>query len=293
MLPSVPDDRSAPAGRRALAFTARRGRTRAGLLIARDTVGASAGSAVAGLAVSLGAHSTLAGVVAGGVLWVVSCAGVALMAWLRAFRRGRSNPIDPWALPEPWRGLVRDAVNAGRRFEVATAALAEGPLREHVTALEPAVAQQVRSVWESAQRGAALTGGFPPGSRPQSVSGLSERLRSLQEERAALGPASGNRLAELDRAEATAASQLREAKRAQSVAVWLEDGLRSAITRLEAAVTSLAELGADASDVRPGTELGLSLDTVGEDLSALQAGLLEVGGALPAGRGLPTNRRKP
>ena len=293
MLPSVPDDSSAPAGRRALALTARRGRTRAGLLIARDTVGASAGSAVVGLAVSLEAHSTLAGLLTGGAVWVVSCAGVALMAWLRAFRRGGSKPIDPWALPEPWRGLVRDAVNAGRRFEVAIAALPEGPLRDHVTTLEPAVAQQVRSVWESAQRGAALTGGFPPGTRPQSVSSLSERIHSLQVERASLGAGSQDRLAELDRAEATAASQIREAKRAQSIAEWLEDGLRSGITRLEAAVTSLAELGTEASDVGAGTELGMSLDTVGEELSALQAGLLEVGGALPVGRGLPTNRRKP
>jgi len=246
---------------------------------------------VVGLAVDLGTHSTLVGVLTGGAVWVVSCAGVALMAWLRAFRRGGSRPIDPWALPEPWRDLVRDAVNAGRRFEVATAALPEGPLRDHVTTLEPAVAQQVRSVWESAQRGAALTGGFPPGSRPQSVSSLSERLRSLQEERASLGGGSHDRLAEFDRAEATAASQLREAKRAQSIAVWLEDGLRSAITRLEAAVTSLAELGTGLTDSPAGTELGLSLDTVGEELSALQAGLREVGGALPPAR-LPRDRRR-
>ena len=291
MLPSVPDDSTAPAGRRALALTARRGRTRAGLLIARDTVGASAGSAAVGLVVSLEAHSTLAGMLAGGAVWVVSCAGVALTAWLRAFRRGGSRPIDPWALPEPWRALVRDAVNAGRRFEVATAALPEGPLRDHVTTLEPAVAQQVRSVWESAQRGAALTGGFPPGSRPQSVSSLSDRLRSLQAERASMGSGAKDRLAELDRAEATAASQLREAKRAQSIAAWLEDGLRSAVTRLEAAVTSLAELGGGVGDSPAGAELGLSLDTVGDELSALQAGLREVGGALPAG-GAPRNRRR-
>lgn len=108
-----------------------------------------------------------------------------------------------------------------------------------------------------------------------------------------MGSGAKDRLAELDRAEATAASRLREAKRAQSVAVWLEDGLRSAITRLEAAVTSLAELGTGLSDSPVGTELGLSLDTVGEELSALQAGLREVGGSLPAGTGLPTNRRKP
>ena len=292
MLPSVPDDSSAPAGPRALALTARRGRRRAGLLIARDTAGASAGSAVVGLAVSLEAHSTLAGLLTGGVVWVVGCAGVALMAWLRAFRGAGSNPIDPWALPEPWRGLVRDAVNAGRRFEVATATLPPGPLRDHVTTLEPAVAQQVRSVWDSAQRGAALTGGLPPGSRPESVSNLSDRLRSLQEERATLAGSSNDRLTELDRAEATVASRLREARRAESVAAWLHDGLRSAVTRLEAAVTSLAEL-AEPSGGEGGLELGSSLDTIGEELSALQAGLREVGGGLPAPARLTTKRRKP
>lgn len=106
-----------------------------------------------------------------------------------------------------------------------------------------------------------------------------------------MGSGAKDRLAELDRAEATAASQLREAKRAQSIAAWLEDGLRSAVTRLEAAVTSLAELGGGVGDSPAGAELGLSLDTVGDELSALQAGLREVGGALPAG-GAPRNRRR-
>jgi hypothetical protein len=188
---------------------------------------------------------------------------------------------------------VRDAVNAGRRFEVATATLPAGPLRDHVATLEPAVAQQVRAVWDSARRGAALTGGLPPGSRPESVSSLSDRLRSLQEERSALGGSPGERPAELDRAEAAVASQLREAKRAEAVAAWLQDGLRAAITRLDSAVTSLAELGAQPSDAAGGVELGLSLDSVGEELSALQAGLREVGAPLPPEAGLPTNQPKP
>lgn len=298
MLPGVPDDSGLPEGRQALALTARRGRRRARWLVARDVAGASAVSAAVGLGASVGAHSAAVGTLTGGAIWLASCAGVALIAWLRSFRHAGTAAIDPWALPEPWRGLVRDAVNAGRRFEVATAALPAGPLRDHVTALEPAVAKEVRSVWDSARRGAALTGGFPPGARPEPAASLSERLLSIQEERAALEAGAGGtrptgRLAELDRAEQAVASQLRQSKHSESVARWLEDGLRSAITRLEAAVTSLAELGLRPLDPTGGDQLGVSLDSVAEELSALQAGLREVAGSLPPAGGVPSNRRKP
>lgn len=296
MLPSVPEE-SGDSGR-GLAPTARRRRARGRFLIARDAAAASAGSAAVGLAVSLGAHSTLIGVITGGAVWIASSAAVALTAWLRAFRRAGSPQIDPWALPEPWRGIVRDSVNAGRRFEVATASLSAGPLRDHVASLEPVVAQQVRAVWESAQRGALLTGGFPPGTHVESAQSLSAQLRSLQEERASISEGSRDRLAALDQAEATVAARLRQAKRAESVAAWLQDGLRSVTARLDAAVTSLVELGAQTPDGALLDVLGSSIDSIGSELSALQAGLREVSASLPPvkgpfGEGLPVKRARP
>lgn len=301
MLPSVPEE-SGSSGRGTGPVPARRGgRARAGrvrpaLLVARDAAGASAGSAAAGLAVAVGAHSSIAGVIAGGAIWIVACAGVALKGWLRSFRRSAGPQIDPWALPEPWRGLVRDAVNAGRRFEVTTASLQAGPLRDRVTAMEPAVAKQVTDVWDAARRGAALTGGYPPGTQREPASSLSRRLQALQEERASLGAVSGARVAEIDRAEGALAAQLREAKRSEATSAWLQDGLRSSIAGLDGAVTSLAELAS-----RPAGEpddgdfetLGKSIDSVRDELAALQAGLSEVAGSLPAGRLPPAGRRKP
>lgn len=271
----------------------RPGRVKTGWLVARNTAAASAGSAAAGLGVSLGAHSTIAGVVAGGAIWVVSCSGVALRAWLRSFRRATGPQIDPWALPEPWRDLVREAVNAGRRFEVATAGLPEGPIRERVTAMEPVVAGQVKTVWDSARRGALLTGGYPPGARREPAGNLSARIESLQAERASLGEGSDRRRVELDRAEEALASQLREAKRAEATAAWLQDGLRSSIARLEAAVTSLAELASQPAGGEEVDALGTSIESVGDELSALQASLAEMAGKIPARRGLPASRRKP
>ncbi|HVA74681.1 MAG TPA: hypothetical protein VNF71_08965 [Acidimicrobiales bacterium] len=290
MLPSVPEEGGSSGRNRGLV---RAGRARPGWLLARDAAGASAGSALAGLAVSLGAHSSIAGVIAGGAIWVVACAGVALKGWLRSFRRSGGPQIDPWALPEPWRGLVRDAVNAGRRFEVATASLPAGPIRDRVAAMEPAVAKQVRAVWDSARRGAVLSGGYPPGTRREPASSLSERMQALQDERVSLGSGTAGRRAELDRAEDALASQLREVKRADAAAAWLQDGLRSSIARLEAAVTSLAELASQPAGGGDVDTLGTSIESVTDELSALQAGLSEVSGSLPATRGLPVRRRKP
>lgn len=296
MLPSVPEEGGSSGRDTGLAPTRRADRVRPALLVARDTAGASAGSAVAGLVVSIGTHSSIAGVIAGGAIWIVACAGVALKGWLRSFRRSTGPQIDPWALPEPWRGLVRDAVNAGRRFEVATASLAAGPLRDRVTALEPAVAKQVRDVWDAARRGAALTGGYPPGTQREPASSLSRRLQELQQERASLRGGSDPRTAELDRAEGALASQLREAKRSEATSAWLQDGLRSSIAGLEAAVRSLAELAsrpAGQPDEGEDFDLAKSIDYVRDELSALQAGLSEVAGTLPAGRLPPAGRRKP
>lgn len=293
MLPSSPEEGGFSGRSTSVVRPGRPGRVRAGWLVARNTAAASGGSAVAGLGVSLGAHSTIAGVVAGGAIWVVSCAGVALSAWLRSFRRATGPQIDPWALPEPWRGLVRDAVNAGRRFEVATASLPEGPIRERVTTMEPVVAGQVKAVWDSARRGALLTGGYPPGNHREPAANLSARIESLQIERDSLGEGSDLRRAELDRAEDALASQLRETKHAEATAAWLQDGLRSSIARLEAAVTSLAELASQPAGGGGIDALGTSIESVGDELSALHASLSEVAGKLPPPRGLPASRRKP
>lgn len=159
--------------------------------------------------------------------------------------------------------------------------------------MEPLVGKQVRAVWESARRGALLTGGYPPGNHREPASSLSARMQALQEERASLGPEAASRRADLDREEDALALQLREAKHAEATAAWLRDGLRSSIGRLDAAVTSLTELASQPAGGDGVDAFGASIETVREELSALHAGLSEVAGNLPDASGLPVSRRKP
>lgn len=246
-------------------------------LAARDATGGSAGSAVVGLAVSLASHSTVAGVITGGVLWVLAGAGVALRVWWRGFRGAPGTEVDPWALPDPWRQLVGEAVASERRFAAAASTLPAGPLRDRVEEMRSTVHAEVLRVWGGARQGATLTGGYPAGARTPTAAALAGQLRAIQEQRAAGRTGAGH----LDGAEEAVATQLREARHGEAVAAAILDGLRTALARLDAAVNSLAELATGAV-VQPGIDAGASsIDAVATDLSALRSGLDEIARALP------------
>lgn len=212
-------------------------------------------------------------------------AGVALRAWWRRFRSAPATVVDPWALPEPWRQLVSDAVASERRFGAAASSLAPGPLHDRVVEMEAAVHAQVLRVWDGARQGAALSGGYPAGAGAPPAAALAAQLRAIQEQRAA-GHEAGRTPAapggaEFDRAEDALAERLRAARRAEAVAAGILDGLRTALARLDGAVTSLTELAAGAAAQRQIDASGAPIDSVAAALSALKSGLDEVAGMLP------------
>ncbi|MDW3218060.1 MAG: hypothetical protein R8F63_05550 [Acidimicrobiales bacterium] len=107
--------------------------------------------------------------VAGGRLlsgsWVVAAAlGVATWvgrvaaARVVARRIGGLVPrVDPFALREPWRFFVRDALSAQRQFADALAAAEDGPLRTRLLDVEGQLTHAVDVTWDVAQRGQQLT----------------------------------------------------------------------------------------------------------------------------------------
>lgn len=93
-------------------------------------------------------------VLAGLVTWIVRV----LVATRIAKRvRGLDRRIDPFALREPWRFFVRDALNARQRFAEALDAAEGGPLRDRLHEIEANLDQAVSVTWEVAQRGQQLT----------------------------------------------------------------------------------------------------------------------------------------
>lgn len=65
--------------------------------------------------------------------------------------------IDPFALREPWRFFVRDALSAQRRLNEALGAAEPGPLRVRLEEIEGRLSHAVAVTWDVARRGQQLT----------------------------------------------------------------------------------------------------------------------------------------
>ena len=120
-------------------------------MISPITVGLVAGAVALGRLLT---GSWLAAAAIGAAVWIVR-------VWLatRIARRMSSLParIDPFALREPWRFFVRDALSARTAFLDAVADAGAGPLRERLREIGTGVDRSVTACWDVARRGQALT----------------------------------------------------------------------------------------------------------------------------------------
>ena len=120
-------------------------------MISPITVGLVVGAAALA---RLTTGSWIAAVVVGVLTWTLR-----VLISTRIARRvqGLERRIDPFALREPWRFFVRDALSARQRFASALVDAESGPLRERLLEIEANLDQAVTVTWEVAQRGQQLT----------------------------------------------------------------------------------------------------------------------------------------
>jgi hypothetical protein len=95
-----------------------------------------------------------AAVAAGFVVWFARV-GLAMMIARRV--SGLDPRIDPFALREPWRFFVRDALTARKRFAEAITEAEAGPLRERLREIEAQMTEAVTVTWDVARKGQQLT----------------------------------------------------------------------------------------------------------------------------------------
>lgn len=74
----------------------------------------------------------------------------------RAPSGAQGERIDPFAVGEPWRRYVSDALQAQSRLERAIAPARPGPLRSRLEAVEGQLRDGTRESWEVARRGQSL-----------------------------------------------------------------------------------------------------------------------------------------
>ena len=197
------------------------------------------------------------GVLAGELahLRVEASVGIGLGVWLvrlvaAALRRERRSvrtvSIDPWAVPEPWRSLVQEAVGSRERFDHIVSDWPPGPMKERLSSACGAVSNATEEVWRIARLGASLG----PSGPAATGDALSARLRALQESRGAdritprggrPGPGSAP-AAGTDAEEESLAAQLQAVRRRDAASQEVLDRVRMLVAQLTVAVADLAGL---------------------------------------------------
>ncbi len=222
-------------------------------MISPITVGLVAGTIV--LVLLAGGHWLLASLAGLGV-W-----SARVFVANRIARRVGALPrrIDPFALREPWRFFVRDALQARNRFREAVSVATDGPLRDRLAEIGLQLDRGVEQSWEIAQRGQQLTD--------------TRRLidvDALSRTRAAL--ADGDpRMGSID-------AQIESHERLTARETGTREQLEALDSRLDEAVVRAAELGTRAGAIGELESAGTAVSEIVQDLEALRQGLDDVGG---------------
>jgi hypothetical protein len=134
----------------------------------RRAAGSPAAIVLAGAGVAAGELAHLGN----GVAIVLGLAGYgARLGWeslrRRAVQRRRAlrDRIDPWSLPEPWRGQVARSLDARKQFCLLVGSLPPGPISGTLAAATGTVEEAVAEHWALAKGAAAFAGEVAPEER--------------------------------------------------------------------------------------------------------------------------------
>ncbi len=217
-----------------------------------------------------------AAVVVGVGAWALRMAAALVGSIRRRRRQDQPVVVDPWAVPEPWKSLVAQAVAGRDRFAQAMASVRPGPLHDRLAPLSAQVDMATEEVFGVAQQAAGLARAVTLAD----AEGLGDQLRRLQSERTARGAATVGTAG--DAREVALAAQLKSARAMEATANQTEARLRNLVANLNDLVTTVTAIGLDASGAPATDRLAGSLDGVVGDLKTLQQALQETA-ALPPG----------
>jgi hypothetical protein len=220
----------------------------------------------AGVAVGWAAEGAALAVVLGAVGYGarVGWAAIRRRSALRKRAERRLARIDPWSVPEPWRGYTARALDARKRYHQLASDCPPGTVADYLAGAAVKVDGAVEEEWALARSGASLTG----------PSGRADQLaQELDQVHVALSRAGGADQARLESREAALASELRSLRQMESVSADLSARLAGLSAQLEGVVASSGQLVAGAG-------------VAGADLSSLTSELASLSKALDEARGI-------
>ena len=244
-----------------------------------------AGAAVGVLATV--ATGGVAAIVAGGVIG--GLVGYGGRVALALPKKGRGPVIDPFAIDEPWRHAVRDAIHARTRFSEAVRSFRDGPLRESLASIADQIDTAVEECWNVAQGGQRLA---------EARKQIDDREVRWELQQAAGQIPPGGAATSLQAATVESLNaQLASAARMDDLMRTTFDELKLLNARLDQAVTQAIELsvaerpagvGPVGSDIEAIVDRLTAMDRAMHDLDALSPtspsaiGEAEASGAAPA-----------
>jgi len=189
---------------------------------------------------------------------VVGLAIAAGVASLAVKARRQSPRIDPFAVAEPWRQFVQEALQARARFRHTIEITNPGPLRDRLEDIGRRVDAAVDECWRVAKHGHLLD----------------RALRSLRVDAV-------RKQLDVDHHDATTAeslrAQLESAERMTSVATGARERLRLLDARLGETVARATELSLQAGEQPDIGTLGTDVEAVVIEMEALRQALEDVG----------------
>ena len=232
----------------------------------------TADAVMAPSAILLAGAGAAAGILGG--LAVLPVVGIAAVAWLVRVatlmpRQPAGQRIDPMSISDPWRGFVRDALDAQRRYRKAVSAANPGPLRDKLIEIGQRIDAGVGECWRIARRADALVDAIGN----LDVAGARKDLEAAKQD--------ARTKTQQGTVEALQA-QVDTADRLIDVAQDAQDRIKLLNARLDEAVARAVELSIKAEDVGELGGLGGQVDDLVSEMESLRVSLDEAGGTVQA-----------
>jgi len=231
-----------------------------------------------------GAGMSLA--IVGGVP-IVAAAVVGALAWaarvaMAVPRPNKGERIDPFAVGEPWRHFVREAMQARDRFAQTVDRARPGPLRDRLGEMGQRLERGVEECWRIARQGGALESALAQ----LDAAGIQRELVQIRADRS--DAADEAERASFDRAEQAVLAQQASAERIERVSRDARSKLRVLNAQMDESVARGIELSLRTGDATELSPLSADVDNLVGELESLRQALEETGGGAAASPGLAT-----
>ena len=183
-------------------------------------------------------------------------------------KKGSGEKIDPFAVNEPWRSAIRDAVKARTGFAEAVKSFAPGPLKDSLEGVSDQLEDAVAECWRVAKQGQVVA---------DARKRINDREARWELQQAQYAIAQGGPNETQQRTVDALEAQLATADRMDALIKSTHDELNLINARMDESVTRAVELSVTNRTADAGT-LTQDVGTIVDDLENLRKAIEDVDG---------------